>query len=504
MPRRTKRPPKSHVVEQPPLRQLHNPYPPFEVLSADQIEAIHESSLRVLAESGLQVVSDKARRCMLEAGATLDPKTGLVLMERGLVEQCLATMPAEFTLHGRNSRYASTYGGAHINFSMVSSPPHSSDIKGGRRTGNFADYCDFLRLGQSFNCIALFAGYPVEPVDLPPETRHLDAYLAFIELTEKPWHVYSLGRSNVEDGIEMNCLARGISRDELAEKPGLLTVINTNSPRKLDGPMAEGLMRMAALGQPVVVTPFTLAGAMSPITLAGALVQQNAEALGVMSLTQMVRPGAPVFYGGFTSNVDMRSGAPAFGTPEYAKAVLAGGQLARRYKVPYRTSNVNTANLPDAQSAWESQNALWSAVLGYGNLIKHGAGWLEGGLCASFEKAIMDMEMIQMIGEFLQPLEVSPEDLAVEAIAGVPPGGHFFGEAHTLARYEKAFYPPLIADWSNFETWQERGSLDAAERAHQYYKAVLDAFTPPPLDPGIREALQAYVARRRGEISVDQ
>ncbi|CAJ2376719.1 MAG: putative (Trimethylamine--corrinoid protein) Co-methyltransferase [Arenicellales bacterium IbO2] len=277
-------------------------------------------------------------------------------------------------------------------------------------------------------------------------------------------------------------------------------MVNTNSPLKVDKPMLEGAMTMARHGQPVVVTPFTLAGAMSPVTLAGALAQQNAEALGVIALIQMAAPGAPVMYGGFTSNVDMKSGSPAFGTPEYAKAALAGGQLARRYGLPYRTSNVNASNCVDAQAAWESEMSLWSAVMAHGNMIKHSGGWLEGGLCASFEKLIIDMEMAQMMAETLAPPEVSEETLALDAIREVGAGGHFFGSAHTIARYENAFYAPLVADWRNFETWQEAGSEDAARRANTLFKKILEHYEPPPLDPGIREELEAYVARRRAEI----
>ncbi|MEE8274707.1 MAG: trimethylamine methyltransferase family protein, partial [Alphaproteobacteria bacterium] len=252
-------------------------------------------------------------------------------------------------------------------------------------------------------------------------------------------------------------------------------------------------------GQAVVITPFTLAGAMSPITLAGALAQQNAEALAGIALDQIVNPGAPVIYGGFTSNVDMKTGAPAFGTPEYAQAVLAGGQLARRYRIPYRSSNVNAANVVDAQAAYESGMSLWATVMGHTNYIMHGAGWLEGGLTASFEKMIVDAEMLQMMAEFLQPIEVSDDTLGLDAIAEVGPGGHFFGAAHTLARYETAFYAPLVSDWRNFETWEESGALSATERANAIWKQMLAEYEPPPLDPSINDELDAFVARRKAE-----
>ena len=249
-------------------------------------------------------------------------------------------------------------------------------------------------------------------------------------------------------------------------------------------------MEMSAAGQVVVVTPFTLAGA---------LAQQNAEALAINAFTQMIKPGAPVIYGGFTSNVDMKSGAPAFGTPEYAKAALAGSQLARCYNLPYRSSNANASNAPDAQAAYESEMSTWAAVMGHANMILYGAGWLEGGLCASYEKMIIDAEILQMMAAFLQPIEVNTDTLGLDAMAEAGSGCHFFGTAHTLARYETAFYEPLVSDWRNFETWEEHGALTATQRANGIWKQMLKDDEQPPLDSAIDEELQAFVARRKEE-----
>jgi trimethylamine--corrinoid protein Co-methyltransferase len=459
--------------------------------------------MKILEQIGLQIVNDRARRIMQEHGASIDARTGYVKMDRDMVMKKISTIPDQFTLHARNPKFDSIYGGNHINFTLVASAPNCSDLDGGRRTGNFADFCKFLKLGQTFNVIAAHSGYPVEPIDLPAHTRHLDAYQAFITLTEKPWHAYSLGNGKVEDAIEMICMARGIDKETLKRQPSIMTVVNTNSPLKVDVPMLDGLMMLAEFGQPVVVTPFTLSGAMSPVTLAGAISQQNAEALGVLAVTQMINPGAPAMYGGFTSNVDMKSGAPAFGTPEYAKAVFAGGQLARRYSIPYRTSNVNASNCVDAQATWESGMSLWSAVMSHGNMIKHSGGWLEGGLCASFEKLIVDMEMVQMMSEMLKPLQVNESELALEAIREVGAGGHFFGTSHTIDRYKDAFYSPINSDWSNFETWQEKGSIDATQRANKLYKQLLNDYQEPELDPGIREQISEYVGKRKREIKSD-
>ncbi|MGI9301207.1 MAG: trimethylamine methyltransferase family protein, partial [Gammaproteobacteria bacterium] len=377
------------------------------------------------------------------------------------------------------------------------SPPNATDIERGRRTGNFADYCDFLRLAQMVNIAHLTAGHPVEPVDIDPTIRHLDSTLAKIELTDKIFSGYSLGRERIVDTTEMMRIARGVSEEQLHERPGVFTNVNANSPLQFDGPMLWGIIELARRRQPVVVTPFTLAGAMAPVTVAGALAQQNAEALAGLAFAQIVNPGTPVMYGGFTSNVDMKTGSPAFGTPENAKATLIGGQLARRYNIPYRSSNVNASNAPDAQSVYESQMTIWPAILGHANLLHHGLGWLEGGLSASFEKFIIDAEMLQMMSQFLQPVSVEPDDLALEAIKDVGPGGHYFSTPHTMARYEKAFYQPMLSDWRNFETWSEDGASDATQRANRIYKRLLKEYEPPPLDAAIREELQAFVAQRK-------
>jgi trimethylamine--corrinoid protein Co-methyltransferase len=260
---------------------------------------------------------------------------------------------------------------------------------------------------------------------------------------------------------------------------------------------------MALHAQPVIATPFTLAGAMSPATLAGALALQNAEALFMIALVQATRPGAPVLYGGFTSNVDMRTGSPAFGTPEMVKGQLATGQLARRYGVPWRSSNTTASSVVDAQAAYESEMSLWGCLMGGANLIYHGAGWLEGGLTASFEKLVLDAELLQQMAELTRPVAVDDAELGLDAIAEVGPGGHFFASAHTLERYETAFYRPMLSDWRNFETWAEDGARTATERANGIWKRLLAEYTKPPMDEGTREALDLFVERRIGEIARD-
>jgi trimethylamine--corrinoid protein Co-methyltransferase len=298
----------------------------------------------------------------------------------------------------------------------------------------------------------------------------------------------------------MAAIALGTDRDGLAAAPAVMAIINTNTPLTLDIPMAEGLIELAGAGQAVCVTPFTLAGAMAPATIAGALVLQNAEALAGITLTQLVRPGAPAIYGSFTSNVDMRSGSPAFGTPEFTRAAQASGQLARRYGLPFRSSNTTASNAVDAQAVYESSMSLWGAVMGGAHLVNHAAGWLEGGLTASFEKLIIDAEMLQMMAEYLKPIEVTDAEIGLDAITAVGPGGHFFASPHTMERYERAFYSPLVSDWRNFETWQEAGSVDATHRANRIWKQLLDQYEAPALDPAIDEALVDFVVRRRAAL----
>jgi trimethylamine---corrinoid protein Co-methyltransferase len=286
----------------------------------------------------------------------------------------------------------------------------------------------------------------------------------------------------------------------LGSRPTLMTVTNVNSPRRVDAEILDNIMTMARAGQCVVITPFTLMGAMAPVTLAGALVQQTAEALGIIALCQMIRRGAPCVMGGFTSNVDMRTGSPAFGTPEYVNATLATAQLGRRLKIPVRTSAVNASPVVDAQSTYETAFSLWAAIMSHSHLINHAAGWLEGGLSASMEKIIVDAELLRGWAEILKPIEFTDDDLGIDAIKGVAPGGHFFGSPHTIARYEHAFYRPLLSDWTNFETWTEAGSKNATERARELWKKMRDQYVPPPLDPAVAEALDAYVAKRHEEI----
>ncbi|HSE75940.1 MAG TPA: trimethylamine methyltransferase family protein [Dongiaceae bacterium] len=487
------------LLGSPPLR---NHLKPIEILSQDQLMAIHEASLHLLETIGIEFMGAAARRKFREAGAKVDDSTGLVKIPRELVQEALKTAPATFTLTSRNPARQVHAGENFISFGLVAGPPNVHDCVAGRRSGNHKDYISLIKLAHSFDIIHFVGNQPTAPVELPANTRHLDCYLANVTYSDRVYHCSAIGRNRALDGIDIMAISRGKSREEIVNDPSVLTIISVNSPRRFDEAMSEGLMAMSEFGQPVVVTPFTLMGAMTPVTLAAALTQQNAEALSGIVLTQLTRPGVPVVYGAFTSNVDMRSGAPAFGTPENARATLAAGQLARLYRLPYRASNSSASNAVDAQAAYESQMSIWSAVMGHANFVYHGAGWMEGGLTASFEKVILDVEMLQMMAMTIAPVDVNAKEIAegLDAIANVATGGHFFGAEHTLARYETAFYQPLVSNWQNYENWDLAGHLDATQRATAIWQNVLATYEQPPMDPGVCEALDAFVARRKEEL----
>ncbi len=486
-------------INQLPKQHLINPMTPATVLSEDEIESIHQASLCLLRDTGIDVLLPEARDILVKAGAMLEKGSSRIRFDPDMIEQSIGLAPKEVVVHARNPQNNITIGGNHVVFDTVSSAPNCSDLQGGRRTGNIEDFRKFVKLAQYFNIIGCVGGYPVEPIDWHPSIRHLEGTRDFIQLTDKPLRGYATEKHRLLDALEMVRIGRGIDQDQFERETSVMTTVNVNSPLALDTVMLEGIIEMAKRNQLIILTPFTLAGAMAPITLAGALTQQNAEALAGYTLSQIVNPGAPIMYGGFTSNVDMRSGSPAFGTPEYMKTAIAGGQLARRYELPYRSSNVCAANSVDAQAAYESVFSLWGAMSGGCNLLKHGAGWLEGGLCASFEKFILDVDLLQMVSQFLQPIKVDDSEIALDTIAEVGPGGHFFGTQHTQERYKNAFYAPLISDWRNYESWQEAGAPQAHEKANTLYQQALQEYEKPALDESIKDELDDFVARRISE-----
>jgi len=487
-------------IQQLPWQQVKNSNPPMELLNPDQMNQLHETSIRILSEAGIRVMGSNVLDIFEAAGAIVDHDEMLIKIDSTIVDEALKTVPAEFTLTARNPAKQIILGGNNINFTLVAGPPFVHDQINGRRSGNHQDYVNFIKLAHHFNAVTMIGNQVTAPLEMPANSRHLDTYLANLTYSDLSFHCTAIGRGRAMDGINMMAISRGITVEEMKSSPGLMTIISVNSPRLLDEEMANGLIAMAEHNQPVAVTPFTLMGAMTPVTLPAALAQQNAEALFGVVLTQLVNPGAPVMYGSFTSNVDMKSGAPAFGTPENTKANIVGGQLARRYGIPYRTSNANASNAVDLQATYETMMSTWGAVLGGANIVYHAAGWLEGGLTASYEKFILDIEIIQNMIEFMKPMKFDTDELGLETIKSVPTGGHFFGEDHTMARYETAFYNPILSDWTNYENWESAGSNGALERATALWQQAIQEYKEPEMAADRKDELEAYVARRRVEI----
>ena len=479
-------------------RHLENPYPPMRIFSDDHVEHIHRAALSVLEDVGIKVLLPDARQRFAASGASVSESEQMVRLDRGLVAEALGTTRPEVRLRALQPSLDVTVGRRHCAVIPVSGPPNVTDLVRGRRAGTLADYADFVRLSQSFEVIHML-GPSVEAQDVAVAERHLDTTLAQLTLSDKVPFVFARGTPQVKDCFDMVRLVHGLDEQAFEAECFCYTNINTNSPRQLDIPMAQGIIDFAAAGQLAIITPFTLAGAMAPITLPGALTLAHAEALAGIVLSQIVRPGAPVAYGGFTSNVDMKSGSPAFGTPEYVKACFGTGQLARRIGLPWRSSNATASNVVDEQSTYESAMSLWGAFMGGCNILIHGAGWLEGGLSASLEKFVLDVEMLQMFAELFQPVAFSDAEVGVDTIREVPPGGHFFAAPHTMERYRDAFYTPLVSDWRNFGQWQEDGAKTAGQRASAIWQRTLKDFVAPARDVAVVEALNAFAARRRSE-----
>lgn len=469
----------------------------------EHIETLHQTSMQILSEIGMDILNDEARQMLADAGARVDPDSARVRFDADFIEERISTAPSEFTIHARNPERNIAMGGDAVTFTAVSSPPNVSDEAGGRRVGNRADFQNLLRLGQTLNTVHMWGGYPVEPVDIHPSVRHLDALFDMLTLSDRVIHAYSLGAQRNRDALEMVKIARQVDDATLENEPSIISVINASSPLRYDNPMLQGIIEFSSRNQVIVITPFTLAGAMAPVTVAGAMAQHNAEALAGIAFTQVVRPGAPVIYGGFTSNVDMQSGAPAFGTPEFMQTAMINGQLTRRYGIPYRSSGVNAANALDAQAAYESVFSLWAAVMGGAHMVLHAVGWMEGGLRASFEKMILDSDLVAMVQRFMDPIDFTEGGLAMDAIRDVGPGGHFFGTPHTLERFRDAFYKPLLSDWRNYEAWEEAGSPEAKAKMVELVEVFMASYEEPPMDPAVRAELEEFVERRRAEGGVE-
>ena len=479
------------------FRPLRNPLPPTEFLDEAQLNKLHDASMTILEEIGIDFFDDEALSLWEKVGAKVDHKQQHVWIDRDLLLGLVAKAPAEFNWLARNPDHHLSVGGNAINFLPMGGMVYATDLERGRRPGTLSDMADMFKMLHMSNMIHMVGG-GAAPSDVRPTIRHLKHGLLSYTLTDKTIYGSSHGRIITQDAIEMAKLVFG---DPLPDDPVIYGVVNVNSPLRYDERMLGGMITLAKAGQFSVITPFILAGAMSPITIASALAQQNAEALAGIALVQIVNPGAPVVYGGFTTNIDMKTGSPAFGTPEGAWATYIGAQLARRYRLPYRGSgSLCSANSIDAVAATETMWSMWPTVMAHTNLNNHSVGWLENGLTVSYEKMIIDLESVAQFYHFLEGFEINDETLALNMIAEVGPGGHHFGTPHTQSRYESEFFTPFMRSGQSFGNWENSGSEEAPKRANRIWKQLLASYEQPKLDEAIYEALIDFTDRREREL----
>ncbi len=477
---------------------LTNPFTPQTVFSDDEVESLHQNALRVLQELGIRILLPEARDRLRAAGALVNDDTWVVRIGSDIVEHCLQTAPGSFTLKAAIPQKDLLVAPGQLMFKAGAGCPNVYDRARGRRPGNLESFIEVMKLTQCFDVLQL-QGASLEPQDIPVHLRHYQTMRVQLTVGNKtPW-IFCRGRSQVKDAFRMIRILHDLSETEFMAHPRSTTVVNTNSPRQIDNPMAQGIIDFALHNQLCIITPFCLLGAMAPITVAGALCLQHAESLAGIALSQVSNPGAPVLYGNFASNVDMKSGAPTFGTPEHVKATLGSGQLARHIGLPWRSSAGSGANIADAQGAHETELSGWGAILAGATTVMHSAGWLEGGLTFGYEKMITDLEMIQIFAELCHPTPVNDAEMAFEAIQDVAPGGHFFATDHTMERYRNAFYEPLVADHSNYGQWQEKGSQTADQRATTIWQKLLESFEAPERDESRLEALDAFIEKRTAD-----
>ncbi len=457
---------------------------------------IEENAEVVLQEIGIDFRDDPEALALLrDAGA--DVQGERVRFPKGMCRAVIRTSaPAEFTQHARNPQRSVIIGGNRTVLVPAYGPPFIRNLDDGRRYATIEDFRNFVKLAYMSPGLHHSGGTICEPVDLPVNKRHFDMVYSHIKYSDKPFMGSVTHPERARDSIDM---ARIVFGDEFVEQNTVITsLINANSPMTYDATMLGAAKTYARHNQATVISPFILAGAMSPVTVAGTVTQILAEALAGMAFIQLVKPGAPVVFGTFSSSMSMQSGAPTFGTPEPSLVLYIAAALARRLGVPFRSGGgLCAAKIPDAQAAYESANTLQAAALAGVNFMLHTAGWLEGGLVMDYEKFTMDVDQANMIGVLLQGVDTSENAQAMDALREVGPGNHFLGAAHTRANFESAFYRSPLADNNSFEQWHEDGALDTAQRANRIWKKMLEEYTPPPLDESIDDALLAYIGQRK-------
>jgi len=471
--------------------------PRYEILSEDALGVLDRGWRRIVTEIGVQFAKPEAVELFAKHGQRTEGE--VVFLDPDFVLEQVAKAPKEFDVQARNPARSVHIGGDEMVFSGVYGPPFVLEA-GQRRDATMTDYRRFAMLAQHFAELDSAGGIICEPNDAPLDSRHLDMVFALQTLTDKIYMGNVVSGVNARDTIAMSEILFG-GREAIESTPVTISLINCNSPLRWDDRMLDAQFEYSAANQAVVLTPFILMGAMSPVTVPAALTQQLAEALAGIALSQLIRPGCPVIFGSFLSNIDMQSGSPCFGTPESAVGLLCTGQLARHYGLPFRTGGgLTSSQSPDAQAAYEALMTLLPTFLAGTNFVMHAAGWLEGGLVSSYEKFIIDIELLRMLREEFTPLDIDEESLAFGAHEEVGHGGHFLGAAHTMERFRTCFYRPLLSSSQNYERWTREGARDAAARAGAICTKALDEYEPPPLDDAVRQELEEYVTRRRREL----
>jgi trimethylamine---corrinoid protein Co-methyltransferase len=467
-----------------------------EVLSTEGLELIEHNADTILEQVGIDFREmPEALQLLKDAGCDVEGER--VRFPRGLARQLIqATAPREFTQHARNPANDVRIGGNATVLAPAYGSPFVLDMDQGRRYGTIDDFRNFVKLTYATPFLHHSGGTVCEPVDLPVNKRHYDMVYAHMRLSDKPYMGSVTHPQRAADTVAMARIWFGA--DELEQKTYILSLINANSPLVWDSVMLGAAREYASTNQAVIMTPFILAGAMSPATVAGAATQTLAEAMAGMAYVQLVRPGAPVVFGSFASSMSMQSGAPTFGTPEPALVLYALAACARRLGVPFRSGgNLTASKVPDAQAAYESANTFGPTMLAGVNFVLHAAGWLEGGLSMGYEKFVMDLDQCGMAARFHEGVDLSPNGQALDAIVENGPGQHFLGTAHTLANFETAFYRSTIADNNSYEQWESEGSKDAVQRANALWKQMLAEFEAPPVDEAKDEELREWIDRKK-------
>jgi trimethylamine--corrinoid protein Co-methyltransferase len=476
---------------------FRNQMPRYEILSADAMSVLDGGWRRILTEVGVEFMSDRALELFRKAGQTVEGNN--VKLDPEFVLEQVAKAPREFDVQARNPANSVHIGGDNMVFGSVYGPPfvRQGDV---RRDATMDDFRNFTKLAQSFGELDSAGGVICEPNDAPLDSRHLDMTYALQTLTDKIYMGNVVSGGNARDTIRMSEILFG-GREAIEQTPTTISLINCNSPLRWDDRMLDAQFEYSAANQAVVLTPFLLMGAMSPVSIPATLVQQIAEALSGIALSQLIRPGCPVIFGSFLSNIDMQSGSPCFGTPESAMGLLCTGQIARHFGLPFRAGGgLTSSQTPDAQAAYEALMTLLPTFLAGTNWVMHSAGWLEGGLVSCYEKFIIDIELLKMLRVEFTPMEIDEASLAFDAHMEVGHGGHFLGAAHTLERFRTCFYRPLLSSSENYERWMGKGARDAAARAGEIYQKTLSEYEQPPLDDAIRAELAEYVTKRRAEL----